>query len=139
MMSDEKRDVRAVPDPEVRVMSQRREFSDAYKLEILKRTDACTRRGEIGALLEEEGLYSSLLSKWRQARAAGKLTGTKDEKRGPKPPANRELAEEYAALQRVNVRLRERLATAEMIIDVQKKLSQLLGLEISTPENGEPV
>lgn len=138
MMTKEKHDAREVPDPEVQVMPPRREFSDAYKLEILRRTDACTRPGEVGALLAEEGLYSSLLSKWRQARAAGRLMSTKGEKRGPKPPANRKLAEENAALQRENARLRERLATAETIIDVQKKLTQLLGLEISTPENGEP-
>lgn len=138
MMTEEKRDAREVPDPEVRVTPQYRQFSAEYKLEILRRADACTQPGEIGALLEEEGLYSSYLSKWRQARAEGKLDSTKGRKRGPKPPANRELAEEHAALQRENARLRERLATAETIIEVQKKLSQLLGLEISTVENGEP-
>ena len=73
-------------------------------------------------MLAAEGLYSSYLSKWRRARAKGELSGTKDQKRGPKPPANRELVEEYAALQRENARLRERLVTAETIIDVQKKL-----------------
>jgi transposase len=137
MMTKEKRDAREVPDPEVRVTAKRRQFSDAYKLEILRRTDACTQPGEIGRLLEEEELYPSLLSKWRQARAAGKLNGMKDQKRGPQPPANRELAEKNTALQRENARLRERLATAETIIKVQKKLSELLGLETSTPETGE--
>ena len=137
-MTDEQHEARDIPDPEVRVTTTRRSFSDAYKLEILRRTDACTQPGEIGALLEEEGLYSSLLSKWRSARAEGRLNGEQEQQRGPKPPTNRELAAENAALQRENARLRERLATAETIIDVQKKLSQLLGLEISTTENGEP-
>jgi transposase len=136
-MTDKKRDANEVPDPEVRVTPQRRNFSAEYKLEILRRTDACTRPGEVGALLEAEGLYSSLLSKWRQARAAGRLNGVQEQKRGPKPAADRELAEEHAALQRENARLRERLATAETIIEVQKKLSQLLGLETAMPENGE--
>lgn len=136
-MTEKKRDARGMPDPEVRVTPQHRSFSAEYKLEILRRTDACTQPGEIGALLEEEGLYSSLLSKWRQARAAGRLNGAQGQKRGPKPPANRELAEGYAALERENARLRERLATAETIIEVQKKLWQLLGLETSMPENGE--
>ena len=136
-MTEEKRDARALPDPEVRVTAQHREFSVEYKLEILRRADACTRPGEIGKLLKEEGLYSSLLSKWRRARAAGRLSGTQEQKRGPKQPQNRELIEENAALQRENARLRERLATAETIIEVQKKLSQLLGLESSKPENGE--
>lgn len=137
-MTKERHEAREVPDPEVRVTARRRSFSDAYKLEILRCTDACTQPGEIGALLKEEGLYSSLLSKWRSARAAGRLNGTRERKRGPKPPTNRELAVQNAALQRENARLRERLATAETIIAVQKKLSQLLGLEISMPENEEP-
>jgi transposase-like protein len=137
-MTEEQHKAREIPDPEVRVTATRRSFSDAYKLEILRRTDACTQPGEIGALLEEEGLYSSLLSKWRSARAEGRLNGKQEQKRGPKPPTNRELTAKNVALQRENARLRERLATAETIIDVQKKLSQLLGLEISTPENGEP-
>jgi transposase-like protein len=138
-MTEEKRDRREVPDPEVRVTPEYRKFSAEYKLEILQRADACTQPGEVRALLEEEGLYSSYLTKWRRARAAGKLTGSKSQQRGPKPRVNRELAEEYAALQRENARLRERLATAETIIEVQKKLSQLLGLETATPENEEPI
>lgn len=138
-MTEEKRDRSEVPDPEVRVTPEYRKFSAEYKLEILQRADACTQPGEVRALLEEEGLYSSYLSKWRRARAAGKLTGSKSQQRGPKPLVNRELAAEYAALQRENARLRERLATAETIIEVQKKLSQLLGLETSTPENEEPI
>jgi transposase-like protein len=139
MMTEEKRDAREIPDPEVRVTAKFRRFSNEYKLEILRRADACTQPGEVAALLEAEGLYSSYLSRWRQAHGAGRLNGTEGQKRGPKPLTNRDLAEEHAALQRENARLRERLATAETIIDVQKKLSRLLGLEISTPENEETV
>lgn len=138
MMTDEKRDAREVPDPEVRMTPQYRQFSAAYKLEILRRADACIQPGEVQALLDEEGLYSSYLTKWRRARAAGKLHGSQEQARGPQPPAHRELVEENTALQRENARLRERLATAETIIEVQKKLSQLLGLEPATPENGGP-
>ena len=138
MMTEEKRDASEVPDPEVRVTPQYRQFSVEYKLEILKRADACTQPGEVRALLEAEGLYSSYLSKWRQARAAGMLGGSTERQRGPQPPAHRELAEENATLQREIARLRGQLATAETIIEVQKKLSQLLGLATGTPENGAP-
>jgi transposase len=138
MMTDKKREASEVPDPEVRGTPQFRRFSAEYKLEILRRADACTQPGEVEALLAEEGLYSSYLSRWRQARAGGKLNGSQAPQRGPQGSVQRELTAENAALQRENARLRERLATAETIIEVQKKLSQLLGLESSPPENGEP-
>lgn len=56
------------PDPELVERPRRRRFSAQYKLEILREADACTRPGEIGALLRREGLYSSLLTEWRRAR-----------------------------------------------------------------------
>lgn len=57
-----------VPDPEVPEKAHRRRFSGAYRLKILQAVDACSRPGEIGALLRREGLYSSHLSKWRRQR-----------------------------------------------------------------------
>jgi transposase len=125
-----------VPEPEVLPRAERRRFSAEYKLRILEEVDGCTERGQIGALLRREGLYSSHLSKWRKQRALGQLEGLSPKKRGRKPqdPA----VEEVARLRRENERLRARLEQAEMIIDVQKKLSQLLGLtpdETGTDEN----
>jgi transposase len=129
--NEDERDVQ-VPEPEVLPRAKRRRFSAEYKLRILEEVDGCTQRGQIGALLRREGLYSSHLSTWRQQRLLGQLEGLSPKKRGRKPqdPA----VEEAARLRRENERLRARLEQAEMIIDVQKKLSQLLGL---TPDETE--
>jgi transposase len=125
------RDVQ-VAEPEVLPRAKRRRFLAEYKLRILEEADNCTQRGQIGALLRREGLYSSHLSTWRQQRTLGQLEGLSPKKRGRKPQDP--VDEEVARLQRENERLRARLEQAEMIIDVQKKLSQLLGL---TPEQAE--
>jgi transposase-like protein len=114
-----------VPDPEVVVKAQRRRFTAEYKRRILQEADACTQHGEIGALLRREGLYSSHLNTWRRQRARGELQGLTPAKRGRK--ANPQ-ATENARLQRETERLKAQLARAELIIDVQKKVSQLLGL-----------
>jgi len=83
--------------------------------------------GETGALLRREGLYSSHLTSWRRQRERGELDGLAPQKRGPKPDPQ---AVELARLQRENERLRERLSKAELIIDVQKKVAQMLGVPI---------
>jgi len=114
-----------MPDPEVVVKAQRRQFSAEYKRRILQEADSCAQRGEVGALLRREGLYSSHLNTWRHQRARGELQGLTPAKRGRKanPPAA-----ENARLLRETERLKAQLARAELIIDVQKKVSQLLGL-----------
>ena len=122
------------PDPEVNATPRRR-FSAKEKLHILEEADACTEPGEIGALMRREGIYSSYLSRWRRARDQGQLDGLNGKKRGPKKKADQELVEENALLRRDNERLRARLKQAEMIIEVQKKLSQMLGLEPSAQES----
>jgi transposase-like protein len=124
-----------VPDPEVVPKAKRRQFTAKYKLRILEEADRCTERGQIGELLRREGLYSSHLSKWRQQRARGQLQGLAPKKRGRKSqdPAVAELAR----LRRENERLRVQLEQAEIIIDVQKKLAQLLGLPTDETESGE--
>jgi len=122
-----------IPDPEVVPTAQRRRFTSEEKLRILEEADACTESGEMGALLRREGIYSSYLSRWRRAQ----LTALSPKKRGPKSPADKALVEEVAKLRRENERLRARLAQAEVIIEVQKKLSQLLGLNPETNGNKE--
>ena len=124
-----------VPDPEVVPRAERRQFGGAYKLRILEEVDRCTECGQIGALLRREGLYSSHLSKWRQQRAAGQLQALSPQKRGRK--AQEVDAAGLVRLQRENERLRARLEQAEMIIDVQKKLSRLLGLPVENLETDE--
>ena len=128
-MTEKEKDER--PDPEVKGTPRRR-FSAQEKLRILEEADACTEAGEIGALVRREGIYFSYLSRWRRARDRGQLDGLKSKKRGPKKSADQELAEENVVLRRENERLRARLQQAEMIIDVQKKLSQILGVEMAT-------
>jgi transposase len=114
-----------LPDPEVVVKAQRRRFTAEYKQRILQEADACTHHGEVGALLRREGLYSSHLSTWRRQRQQGELQGLAPVKRGRKADP---LTAENARLQRETERLKAQLARAELIIDVQKKVSELLGL-----------
>lgn len=114
-----------VPKTEVVAKAKRRQHPAEYKLRILRELDECKGNGEAGAILRREGLYSSLVSKWREQRQRGYLTPGA-QRRGPKTdPA----AAELARLQRENQRLREKLERAELIIDVQKKVVQLVGLE----------
>jgi transposase-like protein len=124
-------------DPEVVPVAQRRQFTAAYKLRILEEAEACTEPGEIGALLRREGLYSSYLTRWRRQRERGELAGLKGKRRGPKPAADKELEEKVNDLRRENKRLKARLAQAEAIIDVQKKVSRLLGMTEETERSGQ--
>jgi transposase len=126
------------PDPEVLPKASRRTFSAAEKLRILNEADACTQPGQMGALLRREGLYSSHLVKWRRLRAAGQLQALAPQPRGPKPPPPEPLAEELAQVRKENARLLSRLAQAELIIDVQKKVAQLLGASRPAPPSDEP-
>ena len=122
------------PDPEVVPKAKRRRFSVEYKLRILAEADNRTERGEIGALLRREGLYSSHLTDWRKQRERGDLDGRRSRKRGRKPDPQ---AVENTRLQRENEQLRSRLERAEHIIDVQKKLAHLLGTMPVETLNGE--
>ena len=121
-------------DPEVNAKPERRQFSAEYKRRILEEADACTEAGQIGALLRREGLYSSNLTHWRQQRAEGFLNALSPIKRGPKPDP---LADENAALRRRIERLEAELKRAETIIEVQKKLSGLLGLSDHSGQKNE--
>lgn len=111
-------------ETEVIAKAKRRSYTAEYKLRILREADQCQGRGEIGALLRREGLYSSLLGKWREQRERGSLAGLAAQRRGPKVDRG---AQELARLQRENQRLREKLERAELIIEVQKKVVQLFG------------
>lgn len=118
-------------DPEVMPKAQRRQFPAEYKQRILQEHEACAEPGEKGALLRQEGLYSSHITTWRRQRERGELAGLAQKKRGVK--ANPQ-AEENARLRRENERLKTRLEQAELIIEVQKKVSQILGIESSQNE-----
>jgi len=125
------------PDPEVMPKASRRTFCAAEKLRILNEADACTQPGQIGALLRREGLHSSHLVKWRRLRAAGQLQALAPQPRGPKVAPADPVAEELARLRNENARLQARLAQAELVIDVQKKVAQLLGATLPAPPPDE--
>ena len=112
------------PDPELVGRPRRRRFSAEYKLRIVREAEACTRPGEIGALLRREGLYSSLLTEWRRARDAGALEAL-ERPRGRR--AENPLEVENAELRRRAERAEAELARAQRVIEVQGNVSALLG------------
>ena len=114
--------------------AKRRRFTAEYKRRILLEVDACSR-GEVGALLRREGLYSSHLVDWRRARDAGELAGLTPKKRGPKVQALDPLAAKVAEQQKQIARLEAENAKLHLICDVQKKISQLLG--VTLPKESE--
>lgn len=116
------------PDPEVVPSAKRRAFSKAEKLRILAAADACVAPGDIGALLRREGIYSSHLATWRKQRQLADEAGALERKRGPKVDPAATEARRVRELEKEVERLRAKLAKADLIIDVQKKLSTLLGL-----------
>ena len=125
-----------VPDPEVPAKPKRRQFTAEYKRSIVEQAEACRDEGAIGALLRREGLYSSHLTTWRHQREQGELQALTPKKRGRKPTAN-PLAQENQRLHAEVTRLSRRLQQAELIIDVQKKVSALLGISMPEVKTGE--
>jgi transposase-like protein len=116
----------------------RRSFPAEYKRRILEEADRCTEPGQLGALLRREGLYSSHLSVWRKQRQLALQAGLSPKRRGRKAKGKDPRVEENERLRRENQKLRQRLQQAEMIIEFQKKLSQLLGIAPSTPPTSKP-
>lgn len=119
----------AAPDPELVERPRRRLFSAEYKLRILREVEACTRPGEIGALLRREGLYSGHLSKWRRQRDAGALEAL-GRPRGRKPADRRDL--ELAGLRRRAERAEAELEKARRVIEIQGNVSALLEQMLGT-------
>jgi transposase len=124
---------RTTPSPEVLEKPVRRRFTVEYKAKILAEADACTEPGRLGELLRREGLYSSHLTTWRRQRDEGALAGLTPKRRGRKAKPRNPLVDEVARLQRENQRLKEQLRQAELIIDVQKKVSEMLNIPRKTP------
>ena len=118
--------------------AKRRRFTAEYKRKVLQEADACTESGQVGALLRREGLYSSHLTTWRQARERGELQGLAPKKRGPAAQETNPLAKELAAERREVARLKAENAKLQIICEVQKKVSLLLGVTLPTiPEDDE--
>jgi transposase-like protein len=124
-----------IPDPAVLEKPVRRRFLAEYKLRILQEADRCTASGQLGALLRREGLYSSLLSSWREQRSKGTLAGLTPKRRGRKANPDAPLIAENQRLTRETQRLAAKLRQAETIIEVQKKLSEMLGIPLPPSDN----
>jgi len=124
----------AMTETEVVEKAKRRQYSAEYKQRILREAETSRATGEIGAMLRREGLYSSHLTTWRRQCERGELEGLSPQKRGPKADAQ---AIELGKLKRENERLRERLRKAELIIEVQKKVSQILGVALPESDQDE--
>jgi transposase-like protein len=135
-MDDQRSDgaEREIPSPEVPEKPVRRRFTAEYKLRILAEADACTERGALGELLRREGLYSSHLTTWQRQRDEGVLAGLTPKRRGRKAKPKNVLADEVARLERENERLKTKLRQAELVIDVQKKVSEMLNIPLATPD-----
>jgi transposase-like protein len=127
----------ASASPELSDRPRRRTFTAQTKLRILNEIDGAADTGRIGAILRREGIYSSSLCDWRRQRDAGAFNALVPGKRGPKVAEANPLAAELARSQKSNVELTRRLARAEAIIDIQKKVAALLGIPLA-PNGGEP-
>ena len=122
------------PDPEVTEQAKRRRFTAEYKLGILRKVDACKGDGDVGALLRREGLYSSQLAAWRRQRDEITKVGLKARKRGPKAKL---VDPRVKQLERENARLMRRLERVELMLAIQKKASEMLGIHLNHPDNVE--
>jgi len=126
-------------DTEVRPRPERRQFSAEYKLKILEETDKATEPGQIGSILRREGLYSSLLAEWRKQRKQAALKALSDQPAGPKPSPDKAIKAENARLQKQIQHLENRLKRAQLLLEIQKKASELLGLDLSqVPDSADP-
>ena len=121
---------------EVPEKARRRAFTVEYKRKIVKEAESCKGPGEIGALLRREGLFSSHLTTWRQARDRGELApGAATKKRGPKAAPVDPRDKKIAELERQIAKVTTRAERAEAIADIQKKLAALFGRPFPSEES----
>ena len=122
-------------NPEVDARPHRRRFTGKYKRQIVREAAACKEPGEIGALLRREGLYSSIVSEWRRQYSTAGEEALEPRKRGRKPQPANPLAARVQKLEMEKAALEQQLQRAHLVIDFQKKLSQLLGIPLKTDED----
>ena len=125
-----------VPNPEVRDRPVSRRFTKEYKAQILQQVDNM-RHGDVGAFLRREGLYGSHITEWRKQRDRAMQKWLEPQRPGPKPQEANPLAERVSQLERENARLQKRLKQAEAVIEVQKKISEILSIPLNPPETEE--
>lgn len=124
--------LKQVPDPEVLDRPKRRTFTAAYKLNILRELDSLTEPGQVGEVLRREGLYSSHICDWRRLRALGELQALEPKKTGRPKKEQHPLELRLAEAERKAARLEDELRKAHLIIDFQKKVSEMLGIVASS-------
>ena len=129
--------VKSVEEVEVVAKAERRRFTAEYKLRVLHEVDRCKQPGEIGALLRREGLYWSNLITWRKQRQSGELAGLREKRRGPKRREKNPLANRVRELDGENARLKRRAERAEGIVELQKKVSEILGIDLQKSAESE--
>lgn len=118
------------PETEVNAKATRRRFPAEYKSRILREAAACSKPGELGALLRREGLYSSHLTLWRKQAQSGQVSALAPKKRGPKAKAGDPRDQQLAMQQRETAKWKKRAERAEALVEAQKKLSQILGIAL---------
>jgi len=123
-------------DSEVVPRARRRTFTNADKRRILHAAELCTKPGEVGALMRREGVYSSSLSTWRRQREVADLAALAPQKRGPKADPARVDTLQIAQLTRERDKLQVELGKAQLVIEVQKKLTALLDLLAADNKRG---
>jgi transposase-like protein len=122
------------PNSEIIAKPKRRRFTASYKAKIVREAATCTHPGQVGALLRREGLYSSQLAAWRLRYQHGEEAGLQENKRGRKPKQSA-LEKENARLSKQLQRTEKELTKAKLIIELQKKIADILG--IVQPEAGD--
>ena len=134
-----------VPNSEVKVSEKKKErprlnrrFTADYKMKILREWDLCRgKHGAIGSLLRREGLYSSALVEWKRQRDSGALNAL-SQKRGRKLKHTPEVVE-IAQWKKRSRYWERRFKYAMVVIEAQKKMSEILGIEmVDTSHLGEP-
>jgi transposase len=127
-----------IQETEVSAKRTRRRFTAKEKKAILESADACTKTGELGALLRRKGVYSSSLSSWRRAREAGELDGLAPKRRGPVAKQPTAAEKEVVELRRTLAKAEARVKRAEAMLEIQKKVSELLGIQLPPPLDEVP-
>ena len=70
------------------------------------------------------------MTKWRREVEERELAALTPKKRGPKPAAIDPRDTELSALRRDYAKLQSRVERAELLIEIQKKVSMILGVEL---------
>jgi|SRR5579871_115197 len=122
-----------IVNTEVKVAPRSKRYTVAFKLRLIEEADRCQAPGELGALLRREGIFFSTLSDFRKQKARGALDG-KRSSTSSKEVVAPQVVKELAASQREVRRLKRELDCATALLDLQKKVSEILGLAMAPPE-----